>query len=333
VEERKLNLESGSNELDRVYEPIADDIVKLNHFLEEEFSSPEPFIHELLTHIAQYHGKQIRPACLLLAGRSHGEVTHDHIKCAGVVELIHTATLVHDDVLDDAVLRRRVKTVNAHWGDRAAVLLGDYIYSRGFSISTQVEGVSGLLADTTHEICAGELLQVRSAFDATLTEERYLEIIQKKTAILYGMACRVGGQLSGASESERRGLEEAGINLGMAFQISDDALDLMGDERRVGKSLGTDLKMGKLTLPLIRLREVLQGGKLEEYRWLLERPNEIGTEHRVRHMVEQFDVLPGVRATAASYLDRAVEIIDGLSGEAIREPFRALATFILNRHH
>ena len=117
-----------------------------------------------------------------------GGISDDHIKSAAVVELIHTATLVHDDLLDDSVMRRRVENVNERWGERAAVLLGDFIYSRGFSISTEVRGVSRLLADTTHTICEGELLQVGSSFDTNLSEERYTEIIRKKTAILYGMA-------------------------------------------------------------------------------------------------------------------------------------------------
>ncbi|MEE8141748.1 MAG: polyprenyl synthetase family protein [Planctomycetota bacterium] len=331
VEESQLDLAAFTSELSQVYEPIQDEMHALNEFLSAEFCSPEPFIHELLMHISHFHGKQIRPACLLLAGESIGGMTKGHIKSAAVVELIHTATLVHDDLLDDATLRRRVETVNARWGERAAVLLGDFIYSRGFSISTEVRGVSRLLADTTHQICAGELLQISTAFDTSLTEERYYEIIRKKTAILYGMACQVGGKLSGATRTQQKHLEEFGTSLGMAFQISDDALDLVGDEKVIGKSLGTDLRKGKLTLPLIQLRERLTGGKLEEYMWLLQHPTAVGTQQRILGMLGDYDILKGVRESAAGYVQRAVALLDLFSESRVRHSFERLADFILAR--
>lgn len=318
-------------ELGRIYEPIEREIDALNNYLEEEFQSTEPFVHALLMHIARFRGKQIRPACVFLAGKWLGEVSGDHIKTAGVVELIHTATLVHDDVLDDSSLRRRVETVNKRWGERAAVLLGDFIYSRGFSISTEVEGVSRLLADTTHTICEGELLQIGSTFDTTLSEERYNEIIRKKTASLYAMSCRVGGMLAGGGNKELAALEQFGEKLGMAFQIADDALDITGEEHVVGKSLGTDLKKGKMTLPLIRLRDTLQGSRLEEFMRMLGHPNKVGTHQRVVRMLVDNDIMPGVQNTASAFVEDAIALLDCLPASPVRESFEVLGRFIFER--
>ncbi|MCA8959597.1 MAG: polyprenyl synthetase family protein [Planctomycetes bacterium] len=339
--EDNLELVPFPTELSRIYGPIEADMAALNRYLRDEFRSNEPFVGELLGHIAQFRGKQIRPACTFLALRAFGDdplrrqpVSLDAVKCGGVIELIHTATLVHDDLLDDATIRRRVETVNRRWGDRAAVLLGDFIYSRGFSISTEVPGVSRILADTTHMICEGELLQVGSAFDVDLTEDRYYEIIRKKTAILYGMACRVGAMLAGASREDQMRMEEFGTSIGMAFQIADDALDLIGDEKIVGKSLGTDLKKGKLTLPIIRLRDQLLtagGGKGQELLWLLEHPQEMGTQRRISKMLGDTDVLSEVQATATSFIESAIALLDGLGDNPIRASFEELARFVLSR--
>ncbi|MCI0651685.1 MAG: polyprenyl synthetase family protein [Planctomycetes bacterium] len=319
-------------ELERVYEPIETQMAALNDYLATEFSSTEPFLHELLMHVAHYRGKQIRPACLFLAARAvGGRISRDHVKCAAVIELIHTATLVHDDVLDEAKLRRRVETVNRRWGERAAVLIGDFIYSRGFTISTEVQGVSGMLAATTHTICEGELLQVGSAFQFDLSEATYLEIIRKKTAVLYGIACRIGARLSGASETVQQIFDEYGQALGMAFQISDDALDLTGDEHVVGKSLGTDILKGKMTLPLIRAREIIKGGKLEEYLWLLKTPHAQGAQVRVLRMLATNGVLDDVHRASVSYVNEAASILDRLSENKVRESFEALERFITER--
>lgn len=317
--------------LTRVYDPIQPDMQRLNEFLAGEFASSEQFVHELLVHVARFRGKQIRPACLFLAGRWLGEVTQDHVCTAGVIELIHTATLVHDDILDDAEIRRRVATVNRQWGERAAILLGDFLYSRAFTLSAQVDNVTGPLADTTHTVCRGELLQLGSAFDLELQEDRYYEIIRQKTAVLYALSCELGALLSGAGEDEQRTFHDFGIQLGMAFQIADDALDLTGDPQLVGKSLGTDLKKGKLTLPLIRLRECLQAGKLEEYHWLLEHPHEVGTHQRVLNMLLDNGILEDVKATAIQFVERAVTLLDRLPASPLRQCFEELAQFIVVR--
>ncbi|MEM7163905.1 MAG: polyprenyl synthetase family protein [Planctomycetota bacterium] len=331
MEQPRDEIAAAASALDRAYQPIRDDMAAVNEYLEREFCSGEPFLQELLSHVTEYRGKQMRPACVMLAGRWMGDITQEHISTAGVIELIHMATLVHDDLLDDAAIRRRVQTVNERWGERSAILLGDFLYSRAFTLAAEVPRAFGVLADTTHTVCRGELLQVGSSFNLALTEERYFQIIEQKTAVLYGLSCALGAHLAGCTAEQRDLFQEFGNKLGMAFQIADDALDLAGDQQVVGKSLGSDLKKGKMTLPMIRLREQLSAGKLEEYMWLLEHPNEVGTHQRVLTMLRNNGVLEEVHAAAVELVNDAIALLDRLPPHPLRESFEALAQFVVER--
>jgi octaprenyl-diphosphate synthase len=321
----------GGPHLQDLYAPIQKDLERLDSFLRAEFKSEEPFIGQLLAHISRYRGKQIRPALLLLAGRFSGpDVTDDHVKIAAVIELIHTATLVHDDILDDAALRRNVETLHRRWGERAGVLLGDYIYSRAFALSTEVVGMASILSATAHTICEGELLQIGTRFRPDIGEDLYFEIIRKKTAILYAVAAYLGGVLSGASGPDAIRLHEYGMDLGMAFQIIDDCLDYAGNEAVVGKSLGTDLHQGKMTLPLLYL---LGGIGREEGAQLLEslrRPMTRATEERIASGVREQGALEEARARARAFIDSARAHAAGLE-PALREPLSRVADYVLRR--
>ncbi|MDE0959282.1 MAG: polyprenyl synthetase family protein [Planctomycetota bacterium] len=319
-----------------LYEPIVEEMNALREYLQVEFASSEPFVHELLEHLAQFRGKQIRPACVFLAGKCFGDVHQDHILCAAVVELIHTATLVHDDLLDQAEIRRRVDTIHSRYGDRAAILLGDIIYARGFVISTEVEGAARQLAECTREICIGEMLQVGSAGDLNLTEEQYFQIIHRKTAILYGLSCRLGATLSGASVEQADALERFGILLGTAFQIADDALDLIGDQEKVGKSLGTDLVNGKMTLPLILLRDGLDEASRSRLMSLLEAAasgQSDSTAHaQLMQWFDQEGILEKVQQRATDTIGNALEELRGSAKQsAARDRLEKLAGFVVRR--
>jgi octaprenyl-diphosphate synthase len=209
----------------------------------------------VIAHVNHYRGKRLRPALLLLVGRACGRLTPAHHVLAACVELVHTATLVHDDVLDGASVRRHVPTVNARWGNHNSILLGDYLFTHAFHLSATVgdAGVCRMLAATTNRVCEGELCQGLQSGNLELTEQDYFDIIDGKTAELIACATRVGALFSGAAEDVVASMERFGRNLGLAFQIADDLLDLLGEEKVTGKSLGTDLELQKLTLPLIRL--------------------------------------------------------------------------------
>ncbi|MBL9076481.1 MAG: polyprenyl synthetase family protein [Planctomycetes bacterium] len=282
---------------------------RLNRELVQDLAPGHREMLPLIEHVGGFRGKQLRPMLTFLSGMAvrgaeHGGVLGDDVvTVAKVVELLHTATLVHDDVLDSASVRRRIPTVNQMAGVEVAVLLGDYIYAKAFHMAVQLHDPAAArwLAETVRVICQGEITQVLHRFDFAWTEPRYFQVIAEKTASLYAAACRLGGHYAagnhgaGGSEVRLRALEEYGLELGIAFQIVDDCLDLDGDERVVGKSLGTDLSKGKITLPLLyllqrgpgeaeRLRSVLGRQEAEALRRLR---SEFALEHAVAYAMDE----------------------------------------------
>ncbi|HET6576287.1 MAG TPA: polyprenyl synthetase family protein [Fimbriiglobus sp.] len=228
-------------------------------------------IAPLVHHLRHYRGKGLRPALLLLTAKACGGVTAAHHTLAAAVEMIHTATLVHDDVLDEADTRRHAPTVNAEWGNKVSILLGDMLFTHAFHLTSTVDGrACNLIGEATNRVCAGELRQVCERGNLHLTEADYFAILDGKTAALTEVCGRLGALYAGASEATAERMAAFGRNLGIAFQIADDLLDLTGDETKAGKTLGTDLEQQKLTLPVIHalhrlppaesdaLREVLQ---------------------------------------------------------------------------
>jgi len=228
----------------------------MNQELRTDLHPGSDELRPLIDHVSRYRGKQLRPALVFLAGRLFDEPLPAHFTCAKVVELIHMATLVHDDILDDAQVRRQSLTVNRLHGNEVPVLLGDYIYALAFQMSLRLQDLtcSRLLSDVTRVICQGEITQSLHRLAANWTEDHYYQVIGDKTASLYGAACKLGAHYAGADLKVTNDLWEFGYRLGMAFQIVDDCLDLCGEEAVVGKSLGTDLTTGKLTLPLLYLK-------------------------------------------------------------------------------
>ncbi len=221
---------------------------------------------ELARHVARMPGKRIRPALALLgaaiahhSARRNGSSAwvRQSVRLAAAVEMFHTATLLHDDVIDGASLRRGLTTLNAKWGDTLSILSGDYLYSKAFCLLSQLDNpaVMNLMSDTARTVCEGEVAQIQHQYDLMLTRTSYLKIIGWKTASLMGAAAEGGALLGGATVSQARRLSTFAVNYGLAFQILDDTQDLMGDEEVLGKSLGTDLALGQLTLPLLFLRD------------------------------------------------------------------------------
>ncbi|HWB18869.1 MAG TPA: polyprenyl synthetase family protein [Phycisphaerales bacterium] len=217
-------------------------------------------VNRLCSHVERYRGKMLRPTLVIVSGLAAGgdpcdgrALNEHHHMLGAVAEMIHMATLVHDDVLDEAEVRRGGVTVNHLWGNESAVILGDYLISNAFHLcSTMMRPEINLaLGNVTNTLCEGELVQLHHRHDMGIDEEAYLEIIRRKTASLIGECCRLGALLTGADARVQEAMKEYGVNVGVAFQIQDDLLDLVGDQRVVGKSLGRDLAKGKMTLPMI----------------------------------------------------------------------------------
>ena len=324
-------------DLQAIYAPVNEDLSLLGDFLRKEFMSPDPMIHDILQHVARFWGKQMRPALLFLTGRLGGiDPTPDHIKIGAVVELIHTATLIHDDILDAALLRRQVETVHRRWGERAAVLIGDYIYSRAFHLSTQVEGMASVLSDTTHTICEGELLQLENRFCPDMSESTYLRIIHQKTAILYAVSCELGAVLSGMDAGISRALGGFGNDLGMAFQVVDDCLDYAGKEEETGKSLGTDLHQNKMTLPLIYLMDCLPSADAHWLREALAKPLTSEVEARIQRLVDEHGVIEESLRRAESFVQSAKDTLREIEAAArlappILESLELVGDYIIRR--
>lgn len=259
--------------LPAVLAPVADDLAAVGARYAEILSVHTERVREVVSPSARFGGKRLRPALTCLAARAvAGRAGDDVITAAAVVELIHSATLVHDDILDGAATRRKVATLNARWGDQLAVLGGDVLFSKAYRAAAHLDDpfAARYLSDVVGEILEGEIHQDLVARNPALTQDEYRRIIRGKTAALYEAALVVGAHYAGASAAAREALGRYGHHLGMAFQIVDDRLDLTGDEGTVGKTLGRDLSEGKTTLPVILWRDGLSGEAREQARAQIE---------------------------------------------------------------
>lgn len=219
-------------------------------------------VGRLLEHFSACSGKMLRPGLVLLAGKSVGEITDRHIHTAAIVEMIHNATLLHDDVIDEGQKRRGLPTINSLCGNESAVLLGDFLLSRVLKMCVDLEPrFQRIIADATARICEGELMQTAQKQNWQLSESEYIDIITEKTAALFSSCCELGGFLAGGSESQARSLADFGLNFGIAFQITDDLFDIIGDESKTGKTPGSDIDKNKLTLSVIHLLRAADEGR------------------------------------------------------------------------
>jgi len=223
--------------------------------IRSQADSFDPAVEPYVAYLCNTSGKRIRPALVFLAGGATGGVTADHDKLAVILELIHIATLVHDDIIDGAEIRRQAPTANAKWGSALSVLLGDALFSHALMLSTGFDDqeIGRKVAASAHEVCTGEIIQTQRRFDLKLQRDEYFEIIRKKTAALFAAAMELGAQLNGAPDETCQRLRNFGMAIGTAYQVYDDCIDLVGEEEEFGKTLRTDLNKGKLTLPILNL--------------------------------------------------------------------------------
>lgn len=315
-----------------LYGPVRAELDQVEQLLRHELRSDHPFIDRLVQHGFRLSGKRLRPALVLLCGRVAGRVGEEHRRLAAAVELIHTATLVHDDVLDEATMRRHRDTVNARWDNEASVLLGDYLLSLSLSLAASVGDSSAcrMISLAARDMCDGELRQVENRGNYGLGEAEYLDIIANKTAALMACCCRLGAHYAGAEAETIEALARYGRNLGVAFQITDDLLDLLGDEAAAGKSLGTDLSKQKATLPLIRTLTLTSQTQRAELLAVLARS---GSNHReaVRPWFERFGAVDYARQKAADFARQAASELARLPDSDACRSLLGLTEFVLTR--
>ncbi len=314
------------------YAPIEAQLAEVERTLTEEIGSDDPAIDELLKHGFSLGGKRLRPALLLLSGKAVGDVAREHLVLAAVVEMIHTATLVHDDVLEEATLRRYRQTVNARWSNESSVLLGDYLFSHAFYLASTLDSTYGcrVIGRATNIVCEGELRQVNSRGNFDLSEEEYLSIIEAKTGELCACCCQLGAHYAGADAARTTAMSRFGRDLGVAFQIADDLLDVLGDEPTAGKSLGTDLEKQKMTLPLIRLLDQVSPVERAELMEVLVGPATAAREV-LAGWFARTDALAYAREVANSLARRGVEELAGLPRNDATNALEAVAEFVVSR--
>lgn len=297
-----------------------------------ELESREPFVRNVLGHLTHYRGKRLRPILLLLSAEAAGGVAPAHPVLAAVVEMIHTATLVHDDVLDEATTRRHVATINAKWNNETSVLLGDFLFTHAFHLTSSLGDATAcrIIGRATNIVCEGEMSQIAHRADLELKEERYLEIIEAKTAELCAVSCALGARFAGASDAVIEALDGFGRALGIAFQIVDDLLDVTGSERVVGKSLGSDLRQQKLTLPLIHLLAAVDPGEAERLREMLRDPE--CDPAAFEGWLERTGALQSARSRAEHFIVAARQRLAILPESPARQLLEDMADYVTQRN-
>ena len=319
-----------------LFDSIRPQLERIETRLQQELRSDDPRVDNVVRHGYRLGGKRLRPALVLLSGHAVGEASQAHELLGVVVEMIHTATLVHDDVLDEADLRRHVDTVNARWGNETSVLLGDFLFSHAFYLASTVDHASGaaeacrLIGRSTNRVCHGELRQTLSEGELSLSEADYLDIIDGKTAELCACCCRLGAVYAGASPTVADALESFGRNLGMAFQIADDLLDLLGDESDTGKTTGADLAKQKMTLPLIYTRDSLVNGPRNSLEDWLKNPTP-DSRQEIRKLTEAVGGVAYAQKKATAYAEAAIAQLEPLEDSTIKSTLAHLAHFASRR--
>jgi octaprenyl-diphosphate synthase len=321
-------LPTGPELLARVDGVLNGHMSEVESIYRDELDSANPYVRDVLLQASQFRGKRLRPMLLLLTADASGGIRREHLTLAAVVEMIHTATLVHDDVLDEAATRRHVATVNARWNNETSVLFGDYLFTHSFHLAAGLKSTVAcrLIGRSTNVICEGELTQIRERGNFELSEEAYLKIIDGKTAELCALCCRLGALFADADDAVVIAAEQYGRSLGMAFQIADDILDLIGDERQTGKSLGSDFAKQKLTLPTIRLLAVADEPEAAAVRDLLARADRDAWQE-LRQRLLDGDAIRYARARALEFAAHAGESLARLPDTASRQILDEMTEF------
>jgi octaprenyl-diphosphate synthase len=317
-----------------IAQSIATDMEAVNAVIRQRLHSEVSLVNQIAEYIISAGGKRIRPVLVLLLANAYGYKGTAHHELAAVVEFIHTATLLHDDVVDESSMRRGRQTANALFGNAASVLVGDFLYSRSFQMMVSLDNmrVMRILSDATNVIAEGEVLQLLNMHDPDVTHESYLKVIRSKTAKLFEAAAELGALVGGASDEQIAAAGEYGRSLGTAFQLIDDVLDYAGDAAEIGKNLGDDLREGKPTLPLIWLME----NGTPEQRQLVRSCIEHGDEEQfeaVLAAVSSSGALDYTRRQAEQAARRAAEAISSLPDSIYKASLTQLCSFAVDRNH
>lgn len=319
---------------------VATDFEAVNQVIVDQLYSDVALVESIGHYIIDAGGKRMRPVLVLLSARSCLYEGADHVRLAAVIEFIHTATLLHDDVVDMSAMRRGRPTANEKWNNPSSVLVGDFIYSRAFQILVGIGnmGIMKIIADTTNRIAEGEVLQLINKHNSAATQEGYMNVIRHKTAILFQAAAECGALLAGAPDEHRRILRDAGMHIGMAFQLVDDVLDYDGDATTMGKNVGDDLAEGKPTLPLIHAMRNSEAADAALLRRCIEKGGQQSAPEdqddqlaQVIDIVRRCGSLDYTRELAIQEADSAIRLLQGLPDTPYRKALQDMANLAVRR--
>ena len=325
---------SQTHRLKKLYAPVIQDFNQVTHFISTQLTSEASLIKEIDQHIFQAGGKRLRPLLVLLAAKACHYNQRDHIILAAIIEFLHTATLLHDDVVDLSSLRRGHATANALWGNASSILVGDFIYSRAFQLMVKMKNLNimHVLANATNVIAEGEVMQLMHQKNTSFTQEQYMDVIYRKTAALFEASAQAAAVLANSSHLHQSALQHYGKYLGMAFQLTDDLLDYNGNSTLTGKNLGDDLKNGKMTLPLIYL--ITQGttaqAALVKKAIQTEKCSLLDDVMQALHESQAFEYTLN---QAKYYAKTADEMIQPLPHSVYKKTLQDLALFSVERTH
>ncbi|HIL83476.1 MAG TPA: octaprenyl diphosphate synthase [Pseudomonadales bacterium] len=305
-----------------------DDLIRAN------LNSEVPMVEEIAAYLIEAGGKRLRPLLVLLCAKACGYQGRDHVKLAAVIEFLHTAMLLHDDVVDESDLRRGRETVNAAWGNAPSVLVGDFLHSRAFEMMVDIGNirVMEILSKATNVIAEGEVQQLSFIRNPATTEVEYMEIISRKTAMLFQAAAHAGAVLAGANEKTEHALRDYGLHLGIAFQMVDDQLDYLGTPEELGKNIGDDLAEGKVTLPLI---VAMRNGQPDQKAFVEDAIRNGGVENlpEMIQLVKATDALKYTSEQANTERCKAMACLNNVADSEFKESMNTLVNFVVDRHH
>lgn len=326
----------GQNAVAELQALVRPEMEAVNDFIRERMASDVPMIPELASHLINSGGKRLRPMLTIAASRMCDYTGNDHIKLAATVEFLHTATLLHDDVVDESDMRRGSKTARMLWGNQASVLVGDFLLGRAFKLMVETKSLRALeiIADAASIIAEGEVMQLAAAKDTSTTEDAYLRVISAKTAALFAAASEIGAVISKREGNEAAALHSYGRNLGIAFQLVDDALDYGGRAAALGKNTGDDFREGKITLPVVL---AFRRGTAEERsfweRTLQQGDRQEGDLERAVELMHRHSALEDTILRARHYGAMAIDALAIFPESKYRDALTALVEFCINRNH
>lgn len=320
--------------LTELTQPIKKDLERVEKKISTSLKTDNFFIQQMVDYLSHSTGKRVRPALAILSAKYCGNLTEATISLGAALEMLHVATLIHDDIIDNSAVRRKQKTLNFKWGNEISVLMGDYVFASSFYLMAKdlPKEVVSTLSDTTNVICHGEISETFNRFNVDLTEDEYLEVIKEKTAVLFAASCQTGAMLAGGDEIVVESLYRFGLGIGMAFQVVDDTLDFVGKQTKVGKPVMSDLREGKLTLPVLYCMQSGTKAENKKLKAVILRKVKTSADLKfLNQLLIKYNAIDRSVQKARHFVDDAKMALGNLNGHGVKTDLIQFADFLIDR--